>query len=179
MSWENSDFFAQTPIFLTRYPIFFTCTPIFLNGFPSAGTPKSRKTLCFPCQDMSGHDTRPSRTVFHVRTWNPAHRDSQVWRKWMSMSGHETRSTGSPKLRKTLCLPCQDMKPGPGSNWCTTICTTHPIYAKLSIFFVKLYVLTFKCNAFVLVLVQIDLIHFEHTKCISLLQLKLIQIRYI
>ncbi len=25
----------------------------------------------------------------------------------------------------------------------------------------------FECNAFVLVLVQIDLIHFEHTKCIS------------
>ncbi len=25
----------------------------------------------------------------------------------------------------------------------------------------------FKCNAFVLVLVQIDLIDFEHTKCIS------------
>ncbi len=30
----------------------------------------------------------------------------------------------------------------------------------------------FECNAFVLVLVQIDLIHFEHTKCISSTSIK-------
>jgi hypothetical protein len=37
----------------------------------------------------------------------------------------------------------------------------------------------FECNAFVLVLVQIDLIHFEHTSVLVQLHLKLIQIRYI
>ncbi len=30
----------------------------------------------------------------------------------------------------------------------------------------------FECNAYVLVLVQIDLIHFEHTKCISSTSIK-------
>ncbi len=30
----------------------------------------------------------------------------------------------------------------------------------------------FECNAFVLVLVQIDLIHFEHIKCISSTSIK-------
>jgi hypothetical protein len=31
----------------------------------------------------------------------------------------------------------------------------------------KIECIEFKCNAFILVLVQIDLIHFDHTKCIS------------
>ncbi len=52
-----------------------------------------------------------------------------------------------------------------GTNWCTTICTTRPIYAKSSDFYAKS--IEFECNKFVLILVQIDLIHFEHSNCIS------------
>jgi hypothetical protein len=37
----------------------------------------------------------------------------------------------------------------------------------------------FKCNKFVLVLVQIDLIHIEHSYCISSTWIKTLQIRYI
>ncbi len=37
----------------------------------------------------------------------------------------------------------------------------------------------FQQVAFVLLLIEVDLIHFEHTKCISKLQSKLIHIRYI
>ncbi len=43
----------------------------------------------------------------------------------------------------------------------------------------KIECIEFECNAFVLVLVQIDLIHFEHINVLVQLHLKLIQIRYI
>ncbi len=36
----------------------------------------------------------------------------------------------------------------------------------------KIESIEFKCNPFVLVLVQIDLIHFEHIKCISSTSIK-------
>ncbi len=36
----------------------------------------------------------------------------------------------------------------------------------------KIESIKFKCNAFVLVLAQIDLIHFEHIKCISSTSIK-------
>ncbi len=38
---------------------------------------------------------------------------------------------------------------------------------KIIRFLRKIECIKFECNAFVLVLVQIDLIHFEHTKCIG------------
>ncbi len=38
---------------------------------------------------------------------------------------------------------------------------------KIVRFLRKIERIKFECNAFVLLLVQIDLIHFEHTKCIS------------
>ncbi len=50
---------------------------------------------------------------------------------------------------------------------CTTISTTGPIYAKSSDFYAKLNVSNLNVMNFVLVLVQIDLIHFEHSICIS------------
>jgi hypothetical protein len=43
----------------------------------------------------------------------------------------------------------------------------------------KIECIEFECNAFVLVLVQIDLICLEHSICIIQLELKLIQICYI
>ncbi len=36
----------------------------------------------------------------------------------------------------------------------------------------KIESIEFECNVYVLVLVQIDLIHFEHTKCISSTSIK-------
>ena len=43
-------------------------------------------------------------------------------------------------------------------DWCTTISTTGPIYAKSSDFYTKLNVIKFECNKFVLVLAQVELI---------------------
>ncbi len=43
---------------------------------------------------------------------------------------------------------------------------------KIIKFLHELESIKFECNAFVLVLVQIDLIHFEHTKCISSTSIK-------
>jgi hypothetical protein len=43
---------------------------------------------------------------------------------------------------------------------------------KIVIFLRKIECIEFECNAFVLVLVQIDLIHFEHTKRISSTSIK-------
>jgi hypothetical protein len=40
-------------------------------------------------------------------------------------------------------------------------------------FFCRIESIKFECNAFVLVLVQIDLIHVEHTKCISSVSIKI------
>ncbi len=45
------------------------------------------------------------------------------------------------------------------TNWCTTICIMCPILCKIEC-------IKFVCNKFVLVLVQIDLIHFEFLNCI-------------
>ncbi len=45
------------------------------------------------------------------------------------------------------------------TNWCTTICITCPNLCKIEC-------IEFVCNKFVLVLVQIDLIHFEFSNCI-------------
>ena len=42
----------------------------------------------------------------------------------------------------------------------------------------KIECIKFECNAFVLVLVQIDLIHIEHINVLVQLQLKLIQIHH-
>ncbi len=43
---------------------------------------------------------------------------------------------------------------------------------KIVNFFREIESIKFECNAFVLVLVQIDLIHVEHTKCISSISIK-------
>ncbi len=46
------------------------------------------------------------------------------------------------------------------TNWCTTICITCPILREIEC-------IKFVCNIFVLVLVQIDLLQFEFSNCIS------------
>ncbi len=43
---------------------------------------------------------------------------------------------------------------------------------KIVRFLCKIESIEFECNAFVVVLVQIDLIHFEHIKCISSTSIK-------
>ncbi len=43
---------------------------------------------------------------------------------------------------------------------------------KIVIFFCEIEFIEFECNAFVLVLVRIDLINVEHTKCISSTSIK-------
>jgi hypothetical protein len=43
---------------------------------------------------------------------------------------------------------------------------------KIVNFFREIESIEFECNAFVLVLIQIDLIHVEHTKCISSTSIK-------
>jgi hypothetical protein len=44
---------------------------------------------------------------------------------------------------------------------------------KIVRFLCEIECIKFECNAFVFVLVQIDLIHFEHKKCISLTSIKI------
>ncbi len=61
-------------------------------------------------------------------------------------------TTGTPIFGKT---PCQDMKPGP------------VVLLKIIQFLCKIECIECECNEIVLVLVQIDLIHFEHSICIS------------
>ncbi len=102
---------------------------------------------------------KPTYKKIRVRTWNPVYGNSHSGKTWISVSGHETRSTGQIDV--------------------------------LIIWFLReIECIEFECNEFLLVLVLIDLIHFELSICISStwiktntnplvqLQLKLIHIRY-
>ncbi len=135
---------------------------------------------------------KPLWTRFHVLT-----RRSEFFRNassrgpgFISVSGHETRSTGTCILEK-LGSPCQDMQPGPQGKLMYYYFYHGSDLRKIIQFLCKIECIKFECNKFVLVLVQIHLIHFEHSICISStsiktntnplvqLQLKLIHIRYI
>ena len=64
--------------------------------------------------------------------------------------------------------PCQDMKPGPQGKLMYYYFFFHGSNLREIIQFLsKIECIEFECNEFVLVLVQIDLIHFEHSICIS------------
>jgi hypothetical protein len=73
--------------------------------------------------------------------------------------------------------PCQDMKPGPPGKLIYYYFYHGSNLREIIQFYAKLNVSNLDVMIFVLVLVQIDLIHFEHSICISSLELKLIQIR--
>ena len=104
-------------------------------------------------------------TRFHVLTW----RSKYFWNVsshgpgFISVSGHETRSTGTRILEK-LGSPCQDMKPGPQGKLMYYYFYHGSDLREIIRFLRKIECIEFEC---VLVLVAIDLIHFEHSICIS------------
>ncbi len=115
----------------------------------STGSRKSGKSWI----SVSGHETRSTGT--------PKTGKSQI-----SMSGHETQSTGTHILEK-LGSPCQDMKPGPQGKLMYYYFYHGSDLREIIQFLRKIECIKFECNEFVLVLVQIDLIHIEHSICIS------------
>ncbi len=142
------------------------------------------KKLGSSCQDMKPGPqgvrilAKPLWTGFHVLTQRSKFfRNASSHRLgFISVSGHETRSTRTC-IPEKLGSPCQDMKPGPqgklmyyyfyhGSDLCEIIW-----------FLRKIECIEFECNEFVLVLVQIDLIHLNIQFVLVQLELKLIQIR--
>ncbi len=149
--------------------------------------------------------------VSRCRTWGfffpakPTSTHTYGKKSWISMSGHETRSTGSLNSGKTpadqvscpdteirvfsefefpwtgfhlrvrtwnpvtgTCIPeklgspCQDMKPGPQGKLMYYYFYPGSDLREISRFLWEIECIEFECNKFVLVLVQIDLIHFEH-----------------
>jgi hypothetical protein len=125
---------------------------------------------------MSGHKTRSTGTP-------------KTGKSWISLSGHETQSTGTC-IPEKLGSPCQDMKPGPQGKLMYYYFYHGSNLRKIIRFLCKIECIEFECNEFVIVLVQINLIHFEHSICVSStwiktntnplvqLNLKLIHIRY-
>ncbi len=81
-------------------------------------------------------------------------------------SGHETRSKGT-RIPEKLRSPCQDMKPGPQGKLMVYYFYHGSDSRKIIRFLRKIECIEFECKEFVLVLVQIDLMHFEHSICIS------------
>jgi hypothetical protein len=63
--------------------------------------------------------------------------------------------------------PCQDMKPGPQGKLMYYYFYHGSDLRKIFQFLREIECIEFECKEFVLVLVQIDLIHFEHSICIS------------
>ncbi len=53
------------------------------------------------------------------------------------------------------------------TTWCTTICITCPILREIVRYLRKIECIKFVCNKILLVLVQIDLIQFEFSNCIT------------
>ncbi len=82
------------------------------------------------------------------------------------MSGHETQSTGT-RIPEKLQSSCRDMKPGPQGKLMYYYFYHGSDLRKIIQFLRKIECIEFECNEFVLVLVQIDLIHFQYTICIS------------
>ncbi len=64
--------------------------------------------------------------------------------------------------------PCQDMKPGPQGKLIYYYFYHRSDLRKIIRFLREIECIEFECNKFVLVLVQIDLIHFGHSICTSL-----------
>ncbi len=62
---------------------------------------------------------------------------------------------------------CQDMKPGPRGKLMYYYFYHGSNLRNIVRFLREIECIEFECNKFVLVLVQIDLIHFEHSICIS------------
>jgi hypothetical protein len=83
---------------------------------------------------------------FQLPTWNPVHRNLHSGKTQISVSGHETRSI--EKIDVLLFYHGSDLR-------------------KIIRFLREIGCIEFECNKFILVLVQIDLIHFEHSICIS------------
>jgi hypothetical protein len=111
---------------------------------------------------------KPLWTGFHVLT-----RRSKFFRNAsshgpgvISVSGHETRSTGT-RIPEILGSLCQDMKPGPQGKLMYYYFYHGSDLREIIPFLRKIECIKFECNEFVLVLVQVDLIHFEHSICIS------------
>ncbi len=126
---------------------------------------------------VSGHETRSTGSPNSGKT--PVDRVScpdieiRVFRNassrgpgFISVSGHETRSTVT-RIPEKLGSPCQDMKPGPQGKLMYYYFYHESDLCKIIRFLLKIECIKFECNEFVLVLVQIDLIHFEHSICIS------------
>ncbi len=70
--------------------------------------------------------------------------------------------------KKKLGSPCQDMKPGPQGKLMYYYFYHGSDLCEIIQFLRKIECIEFECNKFVLVLIQIDLIHFERSICISL-----------
>ncbi len=70
-------------------------------------------------------------------------------------------------FRKKLGSPCQDMKPGPQGKLMYYYFYHGFDLREIIRFLRKIECIKFECNKFVLVLVQINLIHYENSICIS------------
>ncbi len=108
-------------------------------------------------------------------------RGNLVVKTLIFMSGHETRSMAIPKLGKTqISVSGHETRSNrwifPFPPFAEGVCCERPLDVIIiptsyrwpydCTFFFKVVII------FVLVLVQIDLIHFEHTKCISSTSIK-------
>ncbi len=71
------------------------------------------------------------------------------------------------RIPEKLGSPCQDMKPGLQGKLMYYYFYHGSDLRKIIQFLRKIECIEFECNKFVFVLVQIDLIHFEHSICIS------------
>jgi hypothetical protein len=69
--------------------------------------------------------------------------------------------------KKNLGSPCQDMKPGPQVKLMYYYFYHGSNLREIIRFLREIECIEFECYKFVVVLVQIDLIHFEHSVCIS------------
>ncbi len=75
-------------------------------------------------------------------------------------------STGT-RIPEKLGSPCHDMKPGPQGKLIHYYFYHGSDLRKIIRFLREIECIEFECNEFALVLVQIDLIHFEHSICIN------------
>jgi hypothetical protein len=80
--------------------------------------------------------------------------------------GGGARSTGT-RIPEKLGSPRQDMKPGPQGKLMYYYFYHGSDLREIIQFLCEIECIEFECNKFVLVLVQIDLIHFEHSICTS------------
>jgi hypothetical protein len=155
----------------------------------STGSPKSGNTRI----SVSGHETRSTGSPKSGKTWiyvsgheTQSTGSPKSGKSWISVSGHETRSTGTPKTGKSwifmsghetrftrtripekLGSPCQDMNPGPQGKLMYYYFYHGSNLREIIRFLCEIECIQFECNIFVLGLVLIDLIHFEHSICIS------------